>query len=538
MMLEWSRKYRNILYALLATIIVGLPLVFINSRIAFTRPTNPTWHEISIILKISYLFVFFISTYLLIVFFKAWKTGARLYRQWLSYFLVYFGIMLVLFIVLYPGHWIGDEFNILQSVKIFEPFAWQHYFTNIFYTYSLLTIPTGPAIVFFQITIISVIVGYLLARIKELSKNKRAPTIAFCVFLLPPVIINNFYPLRLTLYSYFSVLLLFEIFRIHQKKYRVKQPLSYIIGVSFLITILSFWRTEGILYLLFLPYLAYKLNFFRIKPFSLSLRGALSLMVCCIIVLTGYFISRNTYYIKYDITVFANPLSQMLQEPLRGSEIKQKLAIIDKVVNIEMFKKHPSATEIPAFWLPGGVRESTYAQYLLEAKKAFAYVVAYNPDLFLKAKIKTFLSANGWSGSPPPQTEGLLAFETLTDPLYKRMVNTFHSNNIASGTINKPLKQFVTRTLLFQHNNRMHWLGYPFWSIIIPILILASLSVYRLRKKQYLVALLGGLLLVSATLIFLSAPANYFMYYLPIYLNAYFMLIVAIYIRSGEAHGE
>lgn len=530
-MLEQSRKHMDAIYAFLATFIIGLPLVFINSRVAFTKPADPTWHEISILLKISYLFVFFICTYLLIVFFKAWKAGAQLYRRWLSYFLIYFGIMLVFFVILYPGHWVGDEFNILQSVKIFEPFAWQHYFTNIFYTYCLFTIPTGPAIVFFQITIISIIVGYLSARIRGLSTSKYAPLVVMLVFLLPPVVINNFYPLRLTLYSYLSVLLLFELLRLHRKKYVVRSPNTYIVFISFIIMLLSFWRTEGIVYIFFLPYIGYRLKLLKIsgiRPLQM-----LSIFISCSILFVGFFITKVTSSSRYEITAFANPLSQMLQHPLSGSKTADKLAIIDKVISINMLKDHASENEIPAFWLPGGVRESTYAEYLPAAKKAFIYIALHNPRLFMEAKVKTFVSANGWTPTQP-LTEGLLDLNTYAIPKDQTTVDTFHKSNIASGTISKPLKRFVTRVLLFQRNSRMHWLGYPFWSILLPMIILCGLTVYRLHKRDFFIASLSVILLIIAALIFLSAPANYFMYYLPMYLNAYFMLIIAIFTKSGE----
>lgn len=520
-------KLMYFFWPLLLTLLIGLPLLFINSRIAFVRPANPEWHHISLLLKASYLFFFFITVVLLRTFYQNWKLGSLLHRRWLKYSGLYFGIIFNLFILLYPGHWSGDEFNILQSVKIFEPFSWQGYFTNIFFTYSLFTIPTGPAIVFFQISLIAIIIGYLLARIVELTNgNRKAFIFTLLVFVLPPVLINNLYPLRLTLYSYVSVLFLFELFRVHYKRYRVKRPALYLVCMAFLVMILAFWRSEGVLYLLFLPYLGYKLGILRAHKQPLV--NTISVTASILIIALGFAITKETYNVKYEITVFANPMSQMLQEPLQGSETPQKLQVIDRVINVEMFRQHPSAVEIPAFWTPGGVREKTYAENLPEAKKAFIYIVIHNPDSFLEAKLRTFVATNGWT-ERQPQTEGLLAIDTQPMTPDRQTVDKFHNTNRFSGTISKPIKRSITRLLLFQQQGRMSWVGYPFWSVILPVITLFGIFIYRLFRRSYFLATLPGILLATGAIVFLTAPANYFMYYLPLYINAYFMLVVCFF---------
>lgn len=529
-LIQLFHRFQIVLTAGAISSIWGLFVLPITSRTAFTRPTNIDWLQGSIRLKIGYLVAFFLCILGILYFVKMLRRNVQIFRYWFTYFLAYYLIMLVFFVLLYPGHWVGDEFNILQAVKVYDPYSWQHYFTNIYYTFCLFTIPTGVSIIFFQITIVSLIVGYIAARIKQLVAWKYAPWVVLGMFLLPPIIINNFYPLRLTLYSYLSVLFLLEVYRLHRGNYVIKNVTIYLTITTFIVTLLSFWRTEGMPYLLLYGYVIYRVSLpvRRKNPWKF----ALTIACCAAFIFSANSLVKSTYSSKYDITIFVNPLSQMIQHPLRGDKTPEKLSIIDRVISIDGLKSHASADEIPAFWIPGIVREKTYDANLPAAKKAFAYIVFHNPDLFLQAKAKTFLSTNGLTGSLP-FTEGLLALDHFNIPQDSQTVEKFHASNYFSETINKPMKRAVTQILLLQSNGKMTPVAYIIWSVILPLLVLLFLVVMRLVKKEYFYGLLPTFVLLCAGIVFLGAPANYFMYYLPVYMNAYFMLVLYIF-----EHGE
>ena len=75
--------------------------------------------------------------------------------------------MLIFLILLWLGIFLGDESYTLSNVTDLKIAYTQHYITCIFYMPSLCIIPTIGKITFFQILIISCIVGYVLAYIEN-----------------------------------------------------------------------------------------------------------------------------------------------------------------------------------------------------------------------------------------------------------------------------------------------------------------------------------------------------------------------------------
>jgi len=506
------------IFSFVVTVLFCLFILPVNQSIAFASPT--TRKELVVSHCLTLLFAIFLYCIVLFLVHFIQKLRARdpLYLTWFKFTAIYLSIMLVIFLLIYPGHWVGDEFTVVDVVKHYGLYAWQNYFTNIFYTFCLFMIPTGVSIIIFQFVFASFVVGYVITQCRRLLRHKRLAYVLYIPFLLFPVVIYNFYPLRAMMYGYIELLLISKILFDYYYGLRIgKSPYFEIIKITLLVTLLCFWRPEGIYYVVVLPFL-----FVHYKIFHPTARRTftpyLLLAACLLTFATGWAITSATTDPKYQLTAEVGPLSTMIQKPLKGQNVNTRLEQIDKVINLQVLKKYPSYFEIPAFW-NGGIRDN-YAPYAANFRKQYIYLVAHNPGPFLDNRIKTFMSANSFYGIPSPSLGSLDGDQYDKDPVTIH----FMANNYFSRPLNPKLKEKVSEFLLcLKAPSVANGLAHFFWNALIPIALLLIAGIAKLVKKQYLWAAAVALVLIRVPLLFLTEPANYFFYYQSIYMIGYFL---------------
>lgn len=531
-MLEIARKYMT---PLLITILFCLFILPINEHIAFSTPVSDRLVVLSYALKLLFAICFFFLVRFVLHVIERVKARDASYLSWLKFSGIYFAAMLVVFLLIYPGHWVWDEFNILASVKLYAVDAWQNYFTNIFYTFCLYLVPTGVSIVFFQIVFASLVVGYLVSRFQKRFKQPKHAYWLLALFFVPPIILNNFYPLRLTMYSYVELLLIGKLILLYLDKFKSANKYHELLILSLLTMLVSFWRTEGLYYLVVFPVVIVWLRLFT-KVTVRTLKPYVYTGAALVIMVFGLVVTKLTHNDRYDITGLISPLSLMIQHPLKGDNVPERLHHIDKAVNLSVVKKYPDAEEVPAYW-NGAVRED-FESHLGLLKKEYVQLVVDNPGPFFQARMRTFLSTNGFDFVKPPVSTGMLSTTTYEQPSDAAVAEKFYANNYFSRPLNTEIKAKVTKALLlFNDDYRFTFSGHVFWNIIPVILLLAALFVRKVWTKQFFWAFIVGLILARVPLIFITAPANYFMYYLPVYMSGYFVLLISLlfYLESRKA---
>lgn len=521
----------------LSVILSSLFYIFIarhNASIAFSAPDEESIYKLSVLLKLSFWITLTIATYGIIIFINRLRAQDTLFKRWLLYSSIYFFILLAVLLLIYPGHWVWDEFHILESVRTFTPFAWQNYFTNVYYTFSLLIFPSAISIVLIQLVLIALIVGYLATILRSLIQNKYAPYALIAIFLLPPILINNFYPLRITLYSYAEILLFAYLLYAYIKN-KLKLTPKEMVFISFLIGILAFWRTEGIYYLMLTPILlVYSglINKNNWQDFKTHAILAPSYIILATLGLVTY-ISNDS---RYSITTMVNPLSMMIHEPLRGSETKEKLAIMNRAIDLDILRRNPSYTEIPSYW--NGLLRPEYSNHMKDFRSAYLYIVVHNIDYFLEARAKTFLATNGLTEQYPPVLPiGLLGRDDQLAEAEKIIAIRFESANKFTKPLNPELKQSVTTALLgTDKSGKLTMLGHLFWNLIIPILLLIGVSIHALIKRRAFWVFACIFILLRVPFIFITAPASYFMYYLPVYISGFTVALFYLLLHYRRYH--
>lgn len=512
------------------TIVFYVVVLPFNEHIGFVQPyvDHPAM-SVALALKILGFPIYLALFYFKLSFIERLLARDVFYRSWLKISLIYLLIMGVFLILLYPGHWVGDEFHILEAVRQYSLYSWQSYITNIYYTYCLYLFPSGVGIILVQLGVLSFIVGYIITLSRGLF-TKNIHYYLLVPFLFFPVILNSFYPLRLTIFSYLLLLLFSLLIFLHAKILIPKSPKVLFLQASAIIAILCFWRSEGIIYILFLPLFAYQLGFLNKKSLKnkstyFTIAGALCFMSL------AFFITKATTSDKYQITATLNPLSTMIQHKLQGKNISTDLSAINKVIDLSIVKKYPSYDEIPSFWL-GGIRNDYYVN--LKGYNGHVYdIFLNNLDLFLENRIQVFLRTNSFGITPPLGPSQFFN----TDPSAIQVVQRFYQTNILSHPINLRIKLAVTKLLLVV-DSQFHTgpLTRLVWTIIPTTLALIIILVGSLIRRQWLLAFLCGLLLLHVVLIFLTAPASYFMYYFPIYLVGNFLMALLLlkYLERSE----
>lgn len=520
----------NLLGTLLATLVFYVVFLPFNEQVAFVQPYVSHQAEIvAATLKFCGFPIFFSLFYFVISFVRLIRVGSTFHRTWFKYAAIYFGIMTVFFILLYPGHFVGDEFDVLIAVRNYSLFSWQNYLTNIFYTYSLYLIPTAVGIVVIQLGVLSFVTGYVIAVARKLFKKSYTHYFLFLPFLFFPVILNNLYPLRLTMFSYLLLLLVSWLLFIHKKIITPKNPKVFFLQASAILAVVAFWRSEGLIYLLFLPVFAYTLGLLS-KSALRNTATYVAFVGALIFIGISYWITSGTANDQYQITATINPLSTMVQGNLKGKHINQDLAAINKVVDLSIVKKYPSYDEIPSFW-NGAVRPD-YSKHLKGYNFHIYRMFLENFNLFLANRIRVFLDTNSFDKYPSigdrEYSYDVSQFYN-PDPREIQKINNFYATNKFSHPISLRLKLAITRRLeLVNSAFRPGLLTQIVWSIIPTLILLSVLTIVALLRRWRLTVFLTALLLLHGLIIFLTAPGDYSMYYFPIYLVGNFILVLSI----------
>ena len=440
-------------------------------------------------------------------------------------FLIYFGSMMLFLCFVWPGIWVWDEFGVYHYSVSLNYFYWQHYLTSVYYIFAMMFFPFAGGILIFQLILIGLIHTFIMY---DLSLRTRHYKWLYILFFLPPVLINTLDPIRITMYAYILLFVLYYLyFRIIRKKeVTFKQILPVILLSPFVIV----WRAEG---LIFFPFILLLLLIGAWKKLSVIKQ------VSAVLLILVFTISLNnpqkiwaTHNKDYSLTAMLNPLSMLLQYPNlnRMEELKKDLS---SYINLEILKQNPSAKETPAFW--------AYRDQLIVSqdnkdferfKKAYIQLVLANPVEFLTVRKETFWLTSGMVNDEIRRWR-TGAFDINNRKDY--VVEVFVSKNKLNKTGNLKVRNSVVNIL--EGSNPMNtektlWHYHITWNLFIMYGVLLGITVVAIFRKDIPFLILCGALWCTSVGIFITAPASYFMYYFPIYLVVYILGIGYLIDRS------
>ncbi|MGY1635029.1 hypothetical protein ACI78V_00050 [Geodermatophilus sp. SYSU D00742] len=436
----------------------------------------------------------------------------------------YLVVLAALAALVYPGHWTFDEFHVLHAAQTYAPYHWQHYLTVVFHTLCLYLVPTGVGIVLVQGLLAAAVVGYLASGVRTLLADRRLAWLVVVPFLFLPVLFEVYHPLRMTAYSLVALLALGKLLLLVLAPDLRGDRYREFVGYSVLVTLMAFWRTEGIFYLALLPVVAARLGLLR-EVWRKNGRAVVAALAGLTVVACGFVLTQSTSRPEYQLTALYNPLSVMVaDEDLTGGDVAADLALIDTVMDVDHLRQYSDHSDIPGYWAPGALR-SDYADHLDEFYRGAVSLVLHNPEDFLEARWRTFVATNDLDPARPYVPTGLL----FADAPGNEMLTTFERENIGSQPLDDQVRHSTMRALLVMHPDGTGTGLRPWvWTTIPTLVGLVAMTVAGLLRRRWTWGLLSLALLVHAGIVFASAPAYYFMYYLPVYVVGNFLLAVAI----------
>lgn len=235
-------------------------VVFLNSFIMeksfFVFDTNVYGLKIYFFLKCSFLaFIIIIAKFLYNISINIVNNNKD-GKDLLAICLIYFTFCMIMLLIYYPGSWKWDEIWLLYALDDFVIGISQHFLTSMLYSWGIMIFGSPVGVIILFNILISIILGYCALEVKTLYKTNMSMAIFILPFIImPPIIDNNMYPLRHSLYSYLCMLL-FVIPIIDGMKKRRNELNSFttskIVGyIIIIITLVCAWRNEGIYYLVF-----------------------------------------------------------------------------------------------------------------------------------------------------------------------------------------------------------------------------------------------------------------------------------------------
>lgn len=402
-------------------------------------------------------------------------------------------LLAVLAIKLPAGYISNDETLIFDAAVNLEHYTWFYYITTYYYIVSLMIIPVSVSPIIVKVIIEYLVIGYVVYRSKKYF-GKPYGYFSFILFLLYPVIAYTTSAHRLPIYYLLYLFIMSKLlFDKLEKADITKHGMFWLLVLS---SVLTQWRTEGIyfavlsiiLILFVYPVYRNKKNLVLLIASSLIIQYAVSIPQNGIVAdnLEAAADDRMKPFYAYTIT-------NMFRCGLDRDKNAEDLAIVDKYLSIEVidaineYYEDINYEDVLILYQPGyvGVREEADATDFFNYAAALKRIFMSNPDVFFKTRVGAFCYA-------------ALPFHITME----------------GGGIGALVKLGISIVKTVSYN------------LFIPLAIVVLLCLYSLIKRKWYTFFVMGGLLAHWFIVFVLAPASYFKYYFPIYIMAYFYVIM------------
>lgn len=433
---------------------------------------------------------------------KGYQEGNEALKQYWNTTVIYLGIMLVLFVFLFPGIWRLDEFGILKNATQILPHFWQGYLTSVFYIVALMLIPNPAGVILVQILVISMVVGYVIDRFGKMIHHKKLKYILYIPFLLFPVIDSNFYPIRMSIYAFLELLFAFALFDFKYNKREIKS--SHVWCLAGLAGILVCWRTESIYYVVLAPLtfliLFHKETTKKMKKQFIILTLLFSGVLSSVQIMGNKIESSK----EYELTSIVLPITPLVNQANQNGDtdlLKKVDLVLDVKVLLEGYKEGKSG--IAMYWDESLNLKRSYTDNDFEQmKQAYYELIVKYPNVFLTERTNTFFNSTGLLND----TQNLFSKDARESYIKFREAYSYQE---------PPLRSDIIKIIEFTNKETIHNIVYSF---VIQTLCLFITCFVLLIRRKWGYFFICAMICAKIPLIFLTAPSQLFMYYYSIYL--------------------
>lgn len=437
--------------------------------------------------------------------------GDAHYRRWLLASGASLVVLVPILVMIYPGHWVFDEYDTVYGASRFFPTAWQGYFTHVYYAFCMYLLPSKVAIVVVQMVFVAVVTGYVVTVLAARLRRPWLASVVLLAVLSPAVLLNDFYPLRLTAFAYLLLLVITHLLR-RASEPRIARPAEFV-TVAIVISVLCFWRSEGITALLLLPVAFIVLGMGGLRRIAPRRLIGASLAAVLALAFSGW-LSTATIDPRYQFTAMINPMSTIIQDS-QSPNLEQDLRAIDAVIDVKTVQAMPSYVETPALW--SAWTKADAPAHAGAFTRAYLDLVVHDPALFLDNRVKAYLAANSQQPGWVPQVQANGINGSL--PQWQEKQTAFAQSTLLGGMWNPTLKYQTARHLfLLDASLQLTVWTSIVWNATAPIAAVLAGFVLAIVRRRFVLATAAATVAGSAALVFLTEPAAYFMYWFPVYL--------------------
>jgi len=463
------------------------------------------------------------------------KEGDNNYKRGFEIFRIYFVIIFLLLIILWPGTWSLDDIWELEVINTYKSWnTWHHFITGMYHCVLLQILPFPGGMILLQNVIVAICVAFAVTKLESTFEIKRLKIkiidifVKIVPFLLPPVLMYQFSGYRMGMYVYIElVALVICICAFYDKN---KWSKKYIALFCFVAIITSTWRSESLIYMPIFCILLLGFNEKIITNFSKK--------ICIVIIALGFCIIADyqNFWIsdkRYELTSLIAPCVELVRAA-DYIEDAEEIEIIDKYFDVNMIYNFPTFYSLQLESKDGFIKDpiDTSFNQLLEAiiKLSLKYpkaVFTERANVFLKsANIidKSFI--NGEISAT------LFDEESYNDPNVAYDIALLTEGKVLGRPFFINLRKNFINFLVMKINDTsfIKVMRFLIWNTAFPILILIYAWIKNiLNKKWYLVAIVTAIL-IKLVVVILTQPADWFMYSLSFYLLGYVYLVYKLLI--------
>ena len=439
------------------------------------------------------------------------------HKKLLFAFLGFFIFYIVLLLCSYPGYYMSDDTIIFGYATRYYPVYWHNYLTSLYFMTGMSLFPASTGPIILNDLCLALVFSYIFYRTDKLFPARIKYVILLCG-LMPFVLLSALMCFRPALYAPFF--LFFFAFLYFEKKEQKKLTMGKFLMLSALAALLCFWRSEGIVLIVFclvLIPLCYKTDFKKAILF---------------LIIFGIFFSAmklpqskgeaKYYGSDYLIISTVRPLSLIIHREQTYAGAKEDLANINAVIDLDYisyetlscssYNRYNSDFNEGRF-TETGADEAAQKAYL----KSALHLIAHNPDLYFAERLQLFLVTNGIYNYDNSLVLGLEPVNTSEFHLYQSDKN--YGFELIEGNKRIPLSGTdAIAAFLFEYGGEAY--------LPVLALLLLSLLISLIRRNWFLFFSFASLLAREAV-IFLTAPASFIQYSYPVMFVTVFLLLIS-----------
>lgn len=471
-------------------------------------------------IKILYFICLFIFWNFIFFVYKKIKEKNIVYKRGLKLFLIYFVIMTILILLVYPGLWSWDDIYVLKSDICSHYSGWQHILSGFEHMIALEFLPFTGGIIIIRNFIISCCVSFIIIKIENnysLKLNNKILDyfLKIIPFLMFPLLRYQLSGYRMGLCVYFEMVVLCIL--ICALKEKTKWSILYSVSFILLSIISITWRSENFVYLPMIFILLMLLKNIGSIQKRLIIISAIIIGVLIINSKQELYLGTKDYEIMS--TLRQATVLVRFTDPKKD---EKELNDINKVLKIETIKNNKANGEA-LYWIYNVVRDDysklEYQKYL----NALISLAIKYPKIVLGERINLFLDTSGIRGQR--NGSNLYLINILSDNKNNSEVSLFFKELgkkcILNKPINKELKKQTANLICLERNDFLYKIV---WNIIPPIIAILIWGITMLLKRRWKEFLIFTVIIAKMVLIFLTAPSIYIMYYLSFYLMGYIII--------------